>query len=73
MSVPHPDVILNIELKVPKHEGMFKKYNHNLSAKKTIDLIDKYSIARKSIISSFDTRILDDVIRQTPDSRQFLV
>lgn len=56
-------MLLNIEMKMPNNENMVPLYDYDLAAQLVVDLIEKYNIAFKVIVSSFDTRILDNVIQ----------
>ena len=61
-------MLLNIELKGPLDEEWVSQYDYTLAAQKLIDLIDKYKIARKVMVSSFVPRIIDSVIAvSTPE------
>ncbi len=53
-----PKMLLNIELKGPLTEEWTAKYDYDLAAQKTIDLINKHGIAKETIISSFTPQIL---------------
>lgn len=58
-----PNMLLNIELKGPLSEDWVSQYDYDLAASKVIELIDKYDIGRKTMISSFVPRIVDSITR----------
>ena len=68
-----PNMMLNIELKGPESPEWAVKYDCNMAASKVIELIEKYSIDLKVMISSFGPRILDAVIKASPVNRRFLI
>ena len=67
-----PSLLLNIEIKAPENAVM---YNHDLAAKKTVEMINKYDIGARTIVSSFSPRILEAVVRESnmPLERKFLI
>jgi len=46
-------LLINIELKGPKTPSDAKQYDFDMAATKVIELIDKHSLARRTMISSF--------------------
>ena len=56
-------MLLNIELKGPLSDDWVSQYDYDLAAQKVIELIDRYDIGKKTMISSFVTRIIDSVTR----------
>ena len=68
-----PNMLMNIELKGPRFGPMISKYNYELAAKKVVDLIDKYNIASKVMVSSFVPRILQSIIDVTNPQRKFII
>ena len=56
-------MLLNIELKGPLSEEWVPQYDYDMAAQKVIELIDRYQIADKTMISSFVRRIVDSVVR----------
>ena len=67
-----PNLLLNIDMKAPESAVM---YNYDLAAKKTVELINKYDIGSRTIVSSFYPRILQAVVRESnmPKERKFLI
>ena len=68
-----PNMLMNIELKGPFDEEWVSQYDYNLAAQKVIDLIDKYNIAPKVMVSSFVPRIIDSVIAVSTPERKFII
>ena len=68
-----PNMLLNIELKGPRFGPLVKKYNFKLAARKVVDLINKYKIASKVMVSSFVPRILDCIMDAAPPPRKFVI
>ena len=69
-----PSMILNIELKGPLNEPWISQYDYVLAAKKVVDLIAKYQIGCKTMISSFVPRIIDAVVAASSDPpRSFII
>ena len=68
-----PNMLLNIELKGPLDEEWVSQYDYNLAAQKVIELIDRYKIARRVMISSFVQRILDSIIAASTPARKFII
>ena len=66
-------MLLNIELKGPWDEEYVSKYDYNLAARKVIELIDKYDVAERVMISSFVPRIIDSVVAASPSNRKFII
>ena len=71
---------MNIELKGPRFGpwvglDIFTrvKYDYKLAAKKVVDLINKYNIASKVMISSFLPGILDCIMEVAPKPRKFII
>ena len=73
LSLTRPDMLLNIELKGPIDEEWVQQYDYNLAALKVIELIEKYDIAKRVMISSFVPRIIDSVIAASTSDRQFII
>ena len=63
-------MLLNIELKGPISEEWITKYNYDLAALKVVELIEKYKISYKTMISSFVPQILESILRVTETRRQ---
>ena len=66
-------MLLNIELKGPIDEEWVAQYDYNMAARKTIDLIDKYHLAHRVMVSSFVPRIIDSVIAASTPDRKFII
>jgi len=67
-------MLLDIELKGPSAEEWVEKYDHNLAAQKVVDMIGKYKIAKKTMVSSFTPRILESILLATKDTeREFIL
>ena len=73
LSLSRPNMLLNIELKGPWDEEYVSQYDYNLAAKKVIQLIDKYNVAERVMISSFVPRIIDSVISASSPDRKFII
>ena len=73
LSLCRPNMLLNIELKGPIKEEWVAHYDYNLAAKKMIDLIDKYNLAHRVMVSSFGPRIIDSVIAASTPDRKFII
>ena len=65
-----PEMLLNIELKGPISEEWITKYNYDLAALKVVELIEKYEISDKTMISSFVPQILESILRVTENKKQ---
>jgi len=63
-------MLLNIELKGPISEEWITKYNYDLAALKVVELIEKYKISNKTMISSFVPQILESILRVTENRKQ---
>ena len=68
-------MLLNIEIKAPTDAKLVKKYDHDLATKKVLELVKKYDIGPKVMISSFTPRVIDSVIKNSnpPEDRTFLI
>ena len=66
-------MLLNIELKGPFDEEWVQHYDYNLAAKKMIELIDRYHLAHRVMVSSFVPRIIDSVIAASTPDRKFII
>ena len=66
-------MLLNIELKGPLDEKWVAHYDYNLAAKKMIELIDRYHLAHRVMVSSFVPRIIDSVIAESTPDRKFII
>ena len=51
-------MLFNIELKGPLSPDWVSQYDYDLAVKKMIDLIHKYDIATKTMVSSFVPQII---------------
>ena len=66
-------MLLNIELKGPFDEAWLPHYDFNLAAEKMIELMDKYNLAHRVMVSSFVPRIIDSVIAISTPDRKFII
>lgn len=73
LSLSRPNMLLNIELKGPLDEEWVQMYDYNLAAQKVIELIEKFQVASRVMISSFVPRIVDSVIAASPSDRAFVI
>ena len=73
LCLDRPNMLMNIELKGPLDEEWVSQYDYNLAAQKVIDLIDRYNIAGKVMISSFVPRIIDSIIAVSTPERKFII
>ena len=73
LSLCRPNMLLNIELKGPIDEEWVAQYDYHLAAKKVIQLIDRYGLAHRVMISSFVPRIIDSVIAASTPERKFII
>lgn len=73
LSLCRPNMLLNIELKGPFDQSLLPHYNFNLAAKKMIEMIDKYNLAYRVMVSSFVPRIIDSVIAVSTPDRKFII
>ena len=48
-----PNMLLNMELKAPSKKYWIDRYDYDLAAQKVVELIYKYDIELKVMISSF--------------------
>ena len=63
-------MLLVIELKGPHNEKWVTKYDHDLAAQLVVELIEKYDIWQKTMVSSFVPLLIDNVHRVTKDYYQ---
>ena len=67
-------MLLNIELKGPWDNDWESQYDFDLAAQKVVQLIEKYKIGYKTMVSSFLPRIHDGILRATQNtSREFVI
>ena len=66
-------MLLNIELKGPLDPDWGAYYDYNMAATKVIELINKYDIALKVMVSSFVPKILESIILMSDSSRKFII
>ena len=71
----HKRVLINIELKGPASEDQANQYDFDLAARKVVKLIDKYDVGSQTMISSFRSRIIKSILRESrpPYKRRFIV
>ena len=67
-----PKMLVNIEMKGPKTAEIRRKYDITKACSLVRNLIDKFQIADRTILSSFGKQILDEMVEQTPE-RQFKI
>ena len=79
-SVPYPDTLLNFEIKGPLDPiswmSLFDPtYDYDQAALKCLLLIEKYDLASRTMISSFNPEIYEAVIRMSmpPRKRDFII
>lgn len=72
-TLDSPQMLLNIELKGPMDPACFEYYDFGLTARKVVELIDKYEIGYRTMISSFNPNILDAVVVESASDRDFLI
>ena len=53
-----PEVLLNIELKAPCNAVIANRYDHFLAAQIVCNAIARNHIARKTMVSSFDQKVI---------------
>ena len=51
-------------------EEWITKYNYDLAALKVVELIEKYKISDKTMISSFVPQIIESILRVTEHPRR---
>lgn len=75
LCMDSPSMLLNIELKGPLTAKWEAMYNYDLAAQKVVSLIEEYGIGLKTMVSSFVPKILESILRASPDeaSRDFII
>ena len=68
-------MMLNIELKGPMDEAWALEYDYDMAAQKVVDLINKYDISSKTMVSSFVPKILSSIMKASDpeSSRHFMI
>ena len=69
LALDAPKMFLNIELKGPSCPKIAERYDYIELCKQVRDLIDKYKIAGRTMVSSFNQSI-SDCIRKMAKKRQ---
>ena len=68
-------MLLNIEIKAPVDAKRSKAYNTDMAAEKVIELIKKYDIGPRVVISSFTPKVIKSVEKASmpPEDRTFII
>ena len=56
-------MLLSIELKSPETDSLAILYNHDIEVQKVIELVNKYQIGPKTVLTSFTPRVLQSIIK----------
>ena len=73
ITLAAPKMLLNIELKGPMDPECLDEFDFDETAEIVVDLINKYQIGSRVMVSSFNPNVLDAVLRASSADRDFLV
>lgn len=67
------EILLNIEVKAPEDPEIAARYDHEKAANVLCNLIDKLRVAKRTMVSSFSSRQLQDIKRASASHRDFVI
>ena len=67
-----PDILLNIDIKFPADEYL-DEFDIDLYTKKIVELIDKYDAGKKVVCETFSDKIVNSLLQNSSDDRDFLI
>ena len=68
-----PNMLMNIEVKSPESWEQFQRYDCDLAGRKVVQLIEKYNIGLKVMISSFGPNMVNSILKASAPDRKFII